>query len=83
MLFAKTSFRRVSSLITDEFTSSDASDFPKCGCKGTNIFRKNLQYRKKVVPLHPHFGKTGAFDDVNRLVIRSERRLKDVYANNI
>jgi hypothetical protein len=22
-----------------------------------------------VVPLHPHFGKSGAFDDVNRLVI--------------
>jgi hypothetical protein len=55
----------------------------KNGCKGTNIFRKNLQYRKKVVPLHPHFGKTEAFDDVNRLVIRSKRRLKDVYANNI
>jgi hypothetical protein len=24
-----------------------------------------LQYRKKVVPLHPHFGKSEAFDDVN------------------
>ena len=35
------------------------------------------------VPLQPHFGKSGAFDDVNRLVIRSKRRLKDVYANNI
>ena len=23
--------------ITDEFTSSEASDFPKCGCKGTTI----------------------------------------------
>ena len=55
----------------------------KFGCKGTNNFRKSLQYRKKVVPLHPHFGKTEAFDDVNRLVIRSKRRPKDVYANNI
>ena len=27
MLFAKTSFRRVSDLITSQFTSSDASDF--------------------------------------------------------
>jgi hypothetical protein len=35
------------------------------------------------VPLQPHFGKSGAFDDVNRLVIRQERRPKDVYANNI
>jgi hypothetical protein len=24
-----------------------------------------LQYRKKVVTLHPHFGKSEAFDDVN------------------
>ena len=38
----------------------------KNGCKGTNIFRKSLLYQKKVVPLHPHFGKSGAFDDVNR-----------------
>ena len=37
----------------------------KFGCKGTNNFRKSLQYRKKVVPLHPHFGKSEAFDDVN------------------
>ena len=36
-----------------------------------------------VVPLHPHFGKSGAFDDVNRLVISLKARLKDVIANNI
>ena len=42
-----------------------------------------MNYELKVVPLQPHFGKSGAFDDVNRLVIRSKRRLKDVYANNI
>ena len=33
--------------------------------------------------MHPHFGKSGASDDVNRLVIRPESRLKDVFANNI
>ena len=43
MLFAKTSFRRVSDLITSQFTSSDASDFPKCGCKGTNKRAKNQE----------------------------------------
>jgi hypothetical protein len=26
---------------------------------------KNLQYQKKVVPLHPLFGKSEASDDVN------------------
>ena len=57
MLFAKTSFRRVPGLITDEFTSSDASDFPKCGCKGTNILNKNKIFPKKVVPLHPFLSK--------------------------
>ena len=83
MLFAKTSFRRVPGLITDEFTSSDASDFPKCGCKGTNILNKNKIFPKKVVPLHPHFGKSDASDDVKRPVIRQSARLKDVYANII
>ena len=33
--------------------------------------------------MHPHFGKSGAFDDVNPSVIRLETRLKDVIANNI
>ena len=55
MLFAKTSFRRVPGLITDEFTSSDASDFPKCGCKGTTFFRYCKLFRKIFVPLQPIF----------------------------
>ena len=38
MLFANTSFRRDSGLITSRFTSSDAPDFPKCGCKGSNFY---------------------------------------------
>ena len=39
-----------------------------------------MQNRKKVVPLQPHFGKSGAFDDVNPLVIKREPRQKNVIA---
>ena len=42
-----------------------------------------MNYELLFVPLHPLFGKSEASDDVNRLVIRSEARLKDVLANNI
>ena len=38
---------------------------------------------KIVVPLQPHFGKSGAFDNVIRPVIKARRRRKNVFANNI
>ena len=37
----------------------------KFGCKGTTFFGNICWFGRKVVPLHPHFGKSGAFDDVN------------------
>ena len=37
----------------------------KNGCKGTHFLRKICGKGEKVVPLHPHFGKSEAFDDVN------------------
>jgi hypothetical protein len=40
-------------------------------------------FARLFVPLQPHFGKSEASDDVNRLVIRPDARLKDVLANNI
>ena len=65
MLFANTSFRRSKLPNHGLLTSSNAPDFPKCGCKGTNNLNKNQIFPKKVVPLQPHFGKSEAFDDVN------------------
>ena len=37
----------------------------KFGCKVTTFFGNICWFGRKVVPLHPHFGKSGAFDDVN------------------
>ena len=34
-------------------TSSNAPDFPKCGCKGTTFSPFQQIFPKKVVPLHP------------------------------
>ena len=52
----------------------------KNGCKGTTFFGNICWNGEKVVPLHPHFGKSDASDDVNPSVIRPESRPKDVYA---
>ena len=62
---------------------SSQPNFSKFGCKVTHFLRNICAFNKKVVPLQPHFGKSEAFDDVNRLVIRQEPRLKNVFANNI
>ena len=35
------------------FASSNASDFPKCGCKITHFLQNYQIFPKKVVPLHP------------------------------
>ena len=42
-----------------------------------------VKKKKNIPKMMKEIIKIGEFDDVNRLVIRSKRRLKDVYANNI
>ena len=37
----------------------------------------------KSVPLHPHFGKSGAFDDVNRPVIRLAHASERCYCKHL
>jgi len=55
MLFANTFFGRFIQPNHGRFTSSNASDFPKCGCKGTTFFRYCKLFRKIFVPLQPIF----------------------------
>ena len=69
MLFANTSFRRDTCLITSWFTSSNAPDFPKCGCKGTTFLDKNQIFRKKVVILHPQ-NKKISMQDIRNIAIK-------------
>ena len=51
--------------------------------KSKKIMHYALLIMHYFVPLHPHFGKSDASDDVSPSVIRQESRPKDVYANNI
>jgi hypothetical protein len=64
-MFAITSFGRFFLPNHGRFASSNASDFPKCGCKITYFLQNYQIFPKKVVPLHPNLEKFGCEDGLH------------------